>query len=200
MSKLRRDRYLDHEEVKRLLYAARTRPHVNAKRDLALFAFAAMTGARQSEILGIKIADLSLASEPGFVRILRRKKRKKSESRDDVAVPPAARRAVLEYVRSLPEGERAPDDLIFPITPQQAERLFKHYCRIAGLSPLYTFHSMRHYRGLTLYEESHDLELVREALGHSGLASTQVYVHTLDHLKKTSAVGLDFWPAEPPAS
>lgn len=185
--KLTRDKYLVPDEFKRLLYAARTRPHVNSVRDFALLATGGLVGCRVSELTGVRIADLMLSSDPPFIRVRRRKKRQRAPV-DDVVVPATAARAIAAYLRVLPEAERLPHCRLFPLTTRQANRVFKHYCGLAGLSAEYSIHALRHYRGLTLWEETRDVELVREALGHTNIASTQVYIHTMDHMKRTAAV------------
>lgn len=186
--RLTREKFFDHEEYKRILYAARTRPHVHAKRDFALFAVAGMSGARVSELLGTRIGDFVLSAEPPFVRVERRKQRERVIH--EVSLPPYAAKAMGAYLRSLEVEQREPWRRAFPLTPRQANRLTAMYCKIAGLTMKHSFHAFRHYRGLSLYEETKDLELVREALGHRNLASTQVYVHTLNHMTKSAAVGL----------
>lgn len=48
--------------------------------------------------------------------------------------------------------------------------------RQVGCPPLYSYHSLRHKYGTSLYAVSRDIRLVQELLGHSSLQTTQAYV------------------------
>lgn len=186
--KLKRDKYLLEDEFKRLLYAARTRPHQNAKRDLAMLAVGGLCGLRAIEIVGIRHGDLDRLDEK--VLRVRTAKRRRAQY-DDVAAPPNAVAAVKQYARSLPASQRNPWDRLFPLTTRQAGRAFKIYARIAGLNARYSIHSLRHFRGIVAYQSEKDINFARESLRHASLASTQVYVHTVDMLKKGAALDVD---------
>ena len=188
--KLERDKYLVEDEFKRLIYAARTRPHVNSERDYAMLATTGLCGLRDVELIGVRHADLARLNEkPSVVRVRTAKRRKVQY--DDVAVPPTAVNAIVVYLKTLGPADRRPFDRVFPVSTRQAGRIFKQYAKIAGLNPKYSIHALRHYRGVSLYMAHHDIVLVKEALRHASLASTQIYVHTVDQIEKASAVDVD---------
>lgn len=187
--KLKRDKYLTTDEFKRLLYSARTRPHMHAARDHAMLAVGGLAGLRAVELVGIRVGDLDRIEErPAVVGVWTAKKR--GSKYEDVAVPATAALALLKYVRSLPAAERRPWSRVFPMTTRQANRIFRLYARKAGLSSKYTVHALRHFRGVQLYAETHDIVLVKEALRHDDIRSTQVYVHTVDHAQKVGAIDI----------
>jgi len=175
--------------------------HRNMKRDYALLATSALTGIRAIELVGFRTADLrgvigeTQDERPGRVRIRRAKKRDPKSGligvEEEVILPETARRAILEYLKSVPPEEKLPWDRVFGITTKQAQRLFKLYARRAGLNPVYSLHSLRHTRGTELYRLHRDLKLVQTALGHSKLETTSVYMHTVDMDAKLAATDLE---------
>jgi site-specific recombinase XerD len=188
-NRLTRDKYLTRDEVKRLLYAARTRPHVHAARDLALLAVYACAGVRASEALALRVGDVvvgSSAADPSLLRVLRLKKRARVV--EEVGLPATAVRAVQAYLRTLAPADRAPDQPLFRMTRQNAWSLVKRYVRLAGLNPRYTTHSLRHARGTILYEETRDPLVVQRELGHARLDTTLIYVHVVDGTRRAAAV------------
>lgn len=213
--KLDRDKFMLVEEVKLILRSPRTRTrisaggdgpwrrrgalHPNALRDYALLCTAAMTGIRVSEVTGFRIGDLrgffgeTAAERPGKIRIRRAKKRDRETGEpvyEDVILPETARRAIADYLAKEPPSAKEPHCRVFPITTRSAERIFKYYASRAGLRPELTIHALRHSYGVELYRQHRDLELVRRALGHSDIKTTQVYMHVVDGEQKL--VGMDY--------
>ena len=67
-----------------------------------------------------------------------------------------------------------------PITGQQANRLLKHYCKMAGLDPVAIHvHSLRHSAAMLRKKAGDRLEDISTWLVHSSVATTQIYVHAL---------------------
>jgi len=54
---------------------------------------------------------------------------------------------------------------------------FKRLVRAAGLNARYSFHALRHFCGLRLWEGTHDLKLVQDQLRHSSMRMSERYVH-----------------------
>lgn len=63
------------------------------------------------------------------------------------------------------------------ITPRAVERLVRRYARAAGISGRVTPHSFRHLFATDLLVNGADLRSVQELLGHSNIATTQIYTH-----------------------
>lgn len=188
--RLDRDRYLVDDEVRRLLYAARTRPHVNAQRDHAFLSVVAGAGLRCVEALGIRVGDLARIEDRPASLTVRTAKRRGGAVIEDVDVEPGVALTLLKFLRTIPATERTPHRRVFPMTPRQARRVFKRYAEIAGLNPKYKIHGLRHYRGTKVYAETGDLMLTKAALRHSAIASTQIYVHLVDRAKRLAEIRL----------
>ena len=64
-------------------------------------------------------------------------------------------------------------------------RIVVKYCRTAGIEPA-SPHMLRHAYATHMLERGADLRVIQELLGHSSVATTQVYTHVSGaHLRKT---------------
>lgn len=63
------------------------------------------------------------------------------------------------------------------ITSRSVQRFFERYVAFAGLPADCTPHKLRHSFATHLLSAGADLRTVQEMLGHSRLASTQIYTH-----------------------
>lgn len=154
-------------------------------RDLALMALMYDSGARVSEVLGLRIRDLNIYSSGSSVR-LHGKGRKIRE------VPIGERTTTIlqRYVsRWFEEGRGKPNDWLFftvihgvgnQMSIGNAERIVKKYAEIAARNnPLVpdrvTPHMLRHTRATHLLRAKTPLPLIGRFLGHSNLKTTNIY-------------------------
>ena len=72
------------------------------------------------------------------------------------------------------------------IAHQTVQNICKLAYKLAGLEDYnYTTHTLRHTAATYIYSESKNILVVKNFLGHSSIASTQIYTHLInDELKR----------------
>jgi site-specific recombinase XerD len=141
------------------------------RRDLAVLELLYAAGLRVSELCGLDRADVDL---PGrSVTVLGKGSKQRRMPIHDTAV--AALRAWLEHGRDQMSG---PPDAVFVnqrgarLGPRDVRRILDR----RATSPTHP-HALRHTYATHLLDNGADLRVVQELLGHSSLATTQVYTH-----------------------
>ncbi len=155
-------------------------------RDRAILELFFSTGLRVSELCGLN-RDLDLSRDEFSVR-------GKGEKVRVVFLSPAAKRAIKDYLDKRGDvdealfvqygkGSKNVKDL--RLTTRSVERIVKRYAIKAGITRKVTPHVIRHSFATDLLENGADLRSVQAMLGHSNIATTQVYTHITDkHLRE----------------
>jgi len=66
------------------------------------------------------------------------------------------------------------------LDPRYIQRMVKRYAVKAGIQKDITPHTLRHTFATDLYRKTANIRLTQKALGHSNLATTQIYTHIVD--------------------
>jgi integrase/recombinase XerC len=149
-----------------------------AVRDTAVMELLYASGIRVSELCGLDLGDLDAARHT--IRVLG----KRSKERVVPVGIPAVRsvRAWLEHGRPVLVGPNS-DRAVFlgarggRIDPRTVRRVVHERIAAAGDVPDTGPHGLRHTAATHLLEGGADLRSVQEILGHSSLATTQIYTH-----------------------
>ena len=146
-------------------------------RDVAILELLYASGLRASELCDLKLRDPNL--QVGCVRVLGKGMKERI-----VPLGQAAREAIERYLSDCrPKLERTPTDRLFlSRTGRPLERialwmLVERYGRKSGLLKSISPHVLRHCFASHLLGGGADLRVVQELLGHSDIATTQIYTH-----------------------
>jgi len=164
-------------EVEALLQAPDTRSTLGV-RDRAILETMYATGMRVSEVSALRLEGVNL--QIGFLRCIGKG--------DKERVIPVGKKAVACIQRYLKEsrprmlGARQSEILFISrlgkrISRQSLWKLIKKYARRARIRKTIKPHILRHSFATHLLERGADLRSVQEMLGHSNIATTQLYTH-----------------------
>ena len=187
-TKMRRIEYLTDKEVEKIvtyLSSINELGEVQKLRNRAIILMIFGSGLRISELLNLKKFDLSEDDN----RLVIQGKGGKVRS---TFVAPASFEAVLEYLRA-----RGRDDNPYlfinhsknqpfnptefkPLSPRMAQLMLKSAASAVGIFKKITPHTLRHSFATKILLEGGDLRSVQILLGHTNLATTQIYTHVAD--------------------
>lgn len=181
--------FLNGDEVIRLIDAIKTQDDAGI-RDRAIIELLFSSGLRVSELVNLNRDHINLKRGEFTVRGKGQKDRpvfvspEASEwlaaylqTRADSYVP-----LFIRYTGSQPSDARGED---MRLTPRTIQRIVSKYARLAGITKHVSPHTMRHSFATDLLMNGADLRSVQSMLGHSNIATTQVYTHVTDpHLKE----------------
>ena len=146
-------------------------------RDRALLELLYATGLRVSELVGLDVPDIDLASRQ--LRTLGKGKKERI-----VPFGEKAASAVREYLAERPQPKTRKDvDALFlnpgggRLTDRTVRRILTRAVRLAGLSRGASPHAFRHSFATHLLAAGADLRSIQEMLGHASLSTTQKYTH-----------------------
>lgn len=170
---------------------------------------AAMTGLRQSELLGLRWRDVDWTAQRIRVRNAWVRGEHSGEGKSDLStrrsVPMADRlaRELDRWSRRTLYG--ADDDLVFahpqsgrPLDRSKLTRRFKAACADAGVRPV-RFHDLRHTFATRLAASGQPMRTIQEFLGHADSKTTQIYAHYAPSAHEVEMVNAAFAEEEPAA-
>lgn len=182
--------FLSDEELARL-FDQPSRETLAGKRDLAILHLLYSGGLRVSELVGLNRDHINLKRREFMVR-------GKGQKDRPIFISPEAAAHIQEYLEARDDNlqplflrmagsERTIDRSgdFKRLTVRSVQRLVAHYARLAGITKKVSPHTLRHSFATGLVTHGADLRSVQAMLGHSNIATTQIYTHVTDpHLRK----------------
>ncbi len=148
------------------------------ERDLAMILFMYSTGVRVSELLSLKLADVSFSKRIVLVR------NGKGSKQRSIPINELSLTALNNYIKGGRKeniGRKSP--FLFlnkfgkPISRNYFFLLIKKYAKEANINKNVHPHTLRHSFATSLLENGANLIAVKEMLGHSHLETTQIYTN-----------------------
>jgi len=102
-------------------------------------------------------------------------------------------RNVFDYIKDYAiENALSPTDKLFKVKVRAVQKQLKIITDYIGLVNIST-HSFRKLYATTIYEQNqHNLELVKELLNHTSIATTQRYIRVSQQAIDKASAGMDF--------
>lgn len=181
--------FLAYEEVERLL----EQPDVSIEiglRDRAILELLFSGGLRVSELVNLNRDHINLRRKEFMVR-------GKGQKDRPIFISDNAANSIKNYldkrsdnlqplfIRYSGSQDETNDGEFKRLSARSVQRMIGNYSKAAGITKKVTPHTMRHSFATDLLMNGADLRSVQSMLGHSNIATTQIYTHvTNPHLKK----------------
>ena len=180
--------FLNEEELGRMFDQPDTST-VAGLRDRAILELLFSSGLRVSELVGLDKDHINLKRREFMVR-------GKGQKDRPIFISPEAAEWLEKYLEKRGDtvkplfiryGGRKTIDRsgnYHRLTARSVQRLVAHYALLAGITKHVSPHTLRHSFATNLLMNGADLRSVQAMLGHSNIATTQIYTHVTDpHLK-----------------
>ncbi len=135
------------------------------------------TGMRRAELVHLKMNDVSVAQ--GTIKVLGKRNKERI-----IPLLPSVTETIKAYLQQRSQLEKIKDETYFFLSLKGVKiyetlvyRIINSYFSKASEKVKKSPHILRHSFATHLLNEGADLNAVKELLGHSSLASTQVYTH-----------------------
>lgn len=172
---------------------------ITARRDYAILSLFLGTGIRVSECVGMNIGDVDLENNAFIVT-------RKGGNQVVLYFPPEVAEALAEYMEERSGIETVPghEDALFlslqrrRITQRAVQNLVKKYAAVAApLKSRISPHKLRSTYATNLYNETGDIYLVADVLGHTSVDTTRRHYADMTDARRRMAAEHVHLPGDP---
>lgn len=181
--------FLTPEELERILIQPETNVETGL-RDRAILELLFSSGMRVSELVGLDREHINLKRKEFMVR-------GKGQKDRPIFISDQAAHWINNYLNKRSDNmkplfirysgaqEETQDGNFMRLTARSVQRIVKKYALMAGVTKKVSPHTLRHSFATDLLMNGADIRSVQSMLGHSNIATTQIYTHITDpHLKE----------------
>jgi len=179
--------FVEKKHMELLFEHVAVQPGFEAIRDRLILELFYVTGMRLSELLNLQLKDINLYD--GTVKVLGKRNKERI-----IPITHSMKEPVKSYLseRSIFLQERAALSNYFfigtkgnKLTPKTVYLVVKKYLSLVTTIEKKSPHVLRHTFATHLLNNGADINAIKEIMGHSSLAATQVYTHnTIEKLKE----------------
>lgn len=146
-----------------------TNYYKDKRNNLIVFLFL-QTGIRLNELANIKVDDINLMDQ--FITVYGKGGRERQ-----VYISNKTKEMIQEYL-----NEYKPTEYLFGIKRREIQYIVTQAMKKLGIKG--STHTLRHTIATKMYEQTNDILLVKEFLGHRSIESTQLYTHISNKMVK----------------
>ena len=181
--------FLTSEECNRLFEIFDTK-NILELRNKTILLLALTTALRKSEMINIKIKDVTTYGEYDVIHVIR-----KGNKKDMIKIQPGLKRLIEEYIeRTNRDRVKDAESYLFighsrnkrnneKLDPSSLNYMLKSICKKAGINKHLKVHSTRHTAITLAITGGASIEKVRDFAAHQNIATTNRYVHSIDNLR-----------------
>lgn len=177
--------FVEEREMDMLFQAELFPDDFEGKRDQLIIELFYVTGMRLSELIGIRRGDIDLYD--GSVKVLGKRNKERI-----IPFSPRVKVIITDYLKLFDEkyAGNPKNSFIFvaqngnKIYPKAVYRIVRKYLDLVTTIDKRSPHVLRHTFATQMLNHGADINAIKEILGHSSLAATQVYTHnSIEKLK-----------------
>lgn len=165
------------KEIENVLTLLKEEKDFNGVRNKLIVELFYSTGIRRTELVNLKIKDVSISQQT--IKVLGKRNKERI-----IPLLPSVIESIKEYIPLREDLDSIKDSSFLFLTLKGVKvyetlvyRIINSYFSTASEKVKKSPHILRHSFATHLLNEGADLKAVKELLGHSSLASTQVYTH-----------------------
>lgn len=165
------------EEMETVLNSMEFENTFEGVRDKLIIELLYTTGMRKAELIGLKLSDIDL--HLAVIKVLGKRNKERI-----IPMVPSLKEALIKYISQRAKVLSKQNEQYLFLTSSGAKvydslvyRIINSYFSRASSKLKKSPHVLRHTFATHLLNEGADLNAVKELLGHTSLAATQVYVH-----------------------